>query len=389
MREGWVDTTFASLLTRRTDVLGSAREPRLLTVTEHEGLVDQFEHWGRRVATEDVSKYKVVDPNDVVYNVYLLWAGAIGQNRFGERGITSPVYEVFTPSDAVVPEFMSLILTSPAARDYWNSISIGSIQRRRRAPWQQFLRTPAAIPPLAEQRRIVDLIAAVDDAIEAAEAEAVLALDALEAARDALLWSAAERQPLSLLGDIKSKLVDPRTPENSGLLHMGVDRIESVTGDVINIVTARVDGVISRKFVHTAADVIYSKIRPNLRKVAVPDWTGLASADAYPIRPAEGVEKSYLRHVLASRPFTALATSRSGRTKMPKINKADLFSIEVPVHGPEQQAAIAASLDALDAERSSAAGFASALRSVRSELLTACLSGDHIIPDSYDALLEV
>lgn len=169
MREGWQQTTLGSLLQRKTTRLGDAKEPRILTVTEGHGLVDQLEHWGRRVATEDVSKYKVVEPNDVVYNVYLLWNGAIGQNLFGDRGVTSPVYEVFSPVMDVEPRLLGLILEEPKLREAFDSISIGTIPRRRRAPWQDFLALPVTLPPLDEQRRIVDLVGALDDAIEAAE----------------------------------------------------------------------------------------------------------------------------------------------------------------------------------------------------------------------------
>ena len=45
------------------------------------------------------------------------------------------------------------------------------------------------------------------------------------------------------------------------------------------------DGVISGKYLFTDKHIIYSKIRPNLNKVALPDFDGLCSADAYPILP--------------------------------------------------------------------------------------------------------
>src|SRR5690625_5097962 len=101
MREGWRRFTLGDLLERQTVRLGSSVEPRLLTVTEGVGLVDQLEHWGCRVPTQDVSKYKVVQPRDIVYHVSLLWLGAIGQNHFDDVGVTSPVYEVFRPREGV------------------------------------------------------------------------------------------------------------------------------------------------------------------------------------------------------------------------------------------------------------------------------------------------
>ena len=145
----------------------------------------------------------------------------------------------------------------------------------------------------------------------------------------------------------------------------------------------------SGKYLHDAGTIIYSKIRPNLRKVAIPTWRGLCSADAYPIRPiGDAASVSFLRHLLISRPFTEMATSRSGRTKMPKINRSELFSIEVPAIEFLEQGRIAEQLDAIDAARLAARATADALRSLRANVLTVLLSGEHEIPASYDRFLK-
>ena len=171
------------------------------------------------------------------------------------------------------------------------------------------------------------------------------------------------------------------------LPHIGTDRIESVTGRLVGVQTAAEDQVTSGKFLHESDTVIYSKIRPNLRKVAIPSWRGLCSADAYPMLPMGEGNISFLRHLLVSRPFTDAAVARSGRTKMPKINRAELMSIEVPDIEPDEQASIAADLDSMRDAADAARATADALRTLRSNLLTVLLSGEHEIPSSYDALL--
>ena len=67
--------------------------------------------------------------------------------------------------------------------------------------------------------------------------------------------------------------------------HIGIDRIEKGTGELKGYRTVREDGVISGKYIFTPQHIIYSKIRPNLNKVALPAFEGLCSADAYPILP--------------------------------------------------------------------------------------------------------
>ena len=77
--------------------------------------------------------------------------------------------------------------------------------------------------------------------------------------------------------------------------HIGIDSIEKETGRLLGYRTVAEDGVISGKYLFTPEHIIYSKIRPNLNKVALPDFDGLCSADAYPILFKEGVwNREYL-----------------------------------------------------------------------------------------------
>lgn len=62
--------------------------------------------------------------------------------------------------------------------------------------------------------------------------------------------------------------------------HIGINCIEKETGRLIGYRTIAEDGVISGKYLFTPKHIIYSKIRPNLNKVALPDFKGLCSADA-------------------------------------------------------------------------------------------------------------
>ena len=387
MRDGWRTVRLGDLMDRTTDRLGDAPEPRILTCTENHGLVDQIEHMGRRLATEDVSAYKVVEPLDVVYNVYLLWLGAIGQNLTGTVGVTSPAYEVFRPRNAVYGPFLGLLLRSPALLDQFNMISIGTVPRRRRAPWQDFLDVTVTVPPLDEQQHIVDLIGSVDEAIEAADEVAVAAFHSLDIARDQMVWSFQERVALQSLCSIKAKLVDPTLLTTRHLPHIGTERIVSGSGEIVDVVTAAEDGVTSAKFLHGIDDVIYSKIRPNLRKAAMPITIGLCSADAYPLSPNSGVDKLFLQQLLLTSQFTEAAVAKSGRTKMPKINKTELFSITVPLVPRDDQLRLSGVFSVLGESYASSKAYAKTLRNLRTNLLTALLSGAHEIPDSYDDLL--
>ena len=85
--------------------------------------------------------------------------------------------------------------------------------------------------------------------------------------------------------------------------------------------------IISGKYTFTKKHIIYSKIRPNLNKVALPDFDGLCSADAYPILVNEKVTNRYfIAFILRSEYFLNYIIKHSRRANIPKANKEQIKS---------------------------------------------------------------
>lgn len=149
-----IKLTLGDILVESSETLGERNEPEILTCTENAGLVLQRERFSKRVATEDTSKYKVVKKTDIVYNPYLLWAGAIDQCWIVEEGITSPAYAVFNIKPEFEPMTIGHILKSNYMKKWYWNISIGTHERRRTAPPNDFLKLEVEIPDLLVQKRI-------------------------------------------------------------------------------------------------------------------------------------------------------------------------------------------------------------------------------------------
>ena len=114
--------------------------------------------------------------------------------------------------------------------------------------------------------------------------------------------------------------------------HIGIDSIEKETGRLVGYRTIAEDGVISGKYLFSPAHIIYSKIRPNLNKVAMPDFEGLCSADAYPILVKEGIcNREYFGYTLRSRYFLDYILAFSNRTNLPKVNKNQVEGFTLPL----------------------------------------------------------
>lgn len=150
---------------------------------------------------------------------------------------------------------------------------------------------------------------------------------------------------------ISSKLIDPKKSEFQDLIHIGAGNIESRTGSLINLKTAKEENLISGKFLFDETMVLYSKIRPYLMKVVKCDFSGLCSADIYPLVPIKSeMIRNFLYYMLLTQKFTEYAIQGSQRAGMPKVNREHLFEYGFYLPSIKEQRTIVAKLDALSAE---------------------------------------
>lgn len=198
-----------------------------------------------------------------------------------------------------------------------------------------------AIPPLkAEQEKIAGCLSSLDNLI-AAQAQKV---DALKAHKKGLMQKLftreGETQPclrfpefqnegdweeysLGQLTKIASGQIDPKQHPHCDFPQIGSENIESHSGILLNMMTAGEKGVTSGNYTFDNRDILYSKIRPALNKVAAPSFKGICSADIYPIRPADGnLLRGYLFYLLLSQDFLNYAVRNSERGKIPKDRKS-------------------------------------------------------------------
>lgn len=315
----------------------------------------------------------VLRADQVVMRKLTAWEGPITVVPTEFDGfVVSNEFPTFTLGPELVPDWMRHVCRSPRLWAEMKNRVSGTVQRRKRLNPEQLLQIQLPIPPREVQVGIVEILDAVDDHIIALGAEADAVARVHDATRESLLGD-APLVPLSDVCELTARLVDPRLDEYADLTHVGVEAIAKGTGEIVGARTAREDEVISGKYLFGEGDVIYSKIRPALRKVAVPAFSGLCSADAYPLRPKDGIPATLLREVLLQKRVVELAVSMAGRTKMPKVNRKQLFSIEVAMPRTESRGLVDAVLSALREQREAVLAEAVRLRGIRAGLLSGLL----------------
>ena len=106
--------------------------------------------------------------------------------------------------------------------------------------------------------------------------------------------------------------------------------------------------VVSAKTFFNAGDILFGKLRPYFRKVAIAPFDGICSTDIWVIRAKEGTDQRYLFYSIASEDFVAFSNRASEGTRMPRAKWQ--FASQYPLRLPPlpEQRAIAHILGTLD-----------------------------------------
>jgi type I restriction enzyme S subunit len=97
-------------------------------------------------------------------------------------------------------------------------------------------------------------------------------------------------------------------------------------------------------FYYSKKHVLYSKLRPYLNKVALPEQEGRCSTELIPLAPANGVEREYLAFLLRSPLVLKRAVSANNGSRMPRADLNMLFKMEIDCPDLPAQRRIAARL---------------------------------------------
>lgn len=257
--------------------------------------------------------------------------------------------------------FLQYYLISPDCKETLINVGEGAGSTRQALTKAQLQAHIVKFPEsMVEQRRIVAILDEAFEGIDTAKVHAEQNLQRVGELFDLALNDAitADAQSvdvtMSEVCEICSKLVDPRDTRYLDEPHVGAGNIVSKTGELIDVLTAREEKLISGKFKFDSSMVLYSKIRPYLMKVVRPDFAGLCSADIYPLAPKQGViTRDFLYYLLRSGTFTAYAIQGSARAGMPKVNRDHLFAYRFKLPSVSIQKNVTARLDELAANAKS------------------------------------
>jgi type I restriction enzyme S subunit len=157
-------------------------------------------------------------------------------------------------------------------------------------------------------------------------------------------WSV--RRLAEIVSPVTTKVAGRKDPN---LPYVGLEQIASGTARLLGTLPSSAST--STNNVFSPGDVLFGKLRPNLRKTARMTSHGYCSTDVLVLRAQPGYDSTFCGHLLASDLVFRQALRTAEGTKMPRTSWPSLSRLEVMVPtSQDEQAAIAACLDALDRE---------------------------------------
>lgn len=137
-------------------------------------------------------------------------------------------------------------------------------------------------------------------------------------------------------------------PINGKYWCLNLDKIEVNSGKVLDydfVEETELDGSV-HKF--TVGNVLFSKLRPNLNKVIVPEQNGYCTTELVPLRPLNILNRYFLAYYLRNPKFVDFLIGKTGGAKMPRVKMDIFWNTAIPVPPMEVQEQIVAELDKIN-----------------------------------------
>lgn len=127
---------------------------------------------------------------------------------------------------------------------------------------------------------------------------------------------------------------------------LNLDMVEQQTGKIISYYYVNKNELNGSITQFDTENILYSKLRPNLNKVVVPDRNGFSTSELLPLKPNSKILcREYLALYLRSDSFVSWAISKTAGAKMPRLGTKALLDKEIPLPPLDEQRCIAATLD--------------------------------------------
>ena len=190
------------------------------------------------------------------------------------------------------------------------------------------------VPSYEEQKKISEILHRIEGIIEFRQNE-MDSLDNLIKARFVELFglpvSNSKEWPTESMSDV-APAVNYTGEFDDEVWLLNLDMVEAQTGKILDYLMVTVDEIGNSTCTFDESNVLYSKLRPYLNKVVIPDRCGYATSELVPLQPVKSkLNREYLAFMLRSDEFVNMITEKVAGAKMPRVSMGDFRKFAVPV----------------------------------------------------------
>ena len=318
------------------------------------------DYFGKEVASNNKRTYKIVPRNAFAYNPSRINVGSVDYQHYEDRVIVSPLYNVFTVDEKILPQYLYFYLKSLNTMKRIRTVASGSV--RDNLKLSMLCEFPIQVPSINRQQNIIELLEKAQRIIDEKNNE-LEKLDNFIKARFVEMFGLPGTDPFEY-GKVKlgecceinpKKAKDTRLADEIEVSFVSMPSV-SEKGE-IDPSDIRKYEVVKKGFTYFAEnDVLFAKITPCMEngKGAVAkglmNGIGFGSTEFHVLRPIEGLSNSYWIYVITSfktfrRDAKANMTGSAGQRRTPA---SFLESYEVslpPIELQNQFAAFVAQVD--------------------------------------------
>ena len=273
--------------------------------------------WGNEVELK--GQKLVMKKGDLLFgkrNTYLRRAAIAPHD-----GIFSAHGMIFRPKTEVIdPEYFPFFISSNYFMDAAIRISVGSLSPT--VNWKTLKELEFDIPSLEEQKKNAELLKAINDTKEAYQ-ELLLKTDDLVKSQFIEMFGDPIQNDMKWPVEQLSKVAPQYSPKievGEKVWLLNLDMVENDTGNIIEKVYVSPDEIGTSTGTFNSEMVLYSKLRPYLNKVVMPDGEGYATKELVPMLPQKNkLRKEFLAALLRGDHFLSYAVHISAGARMPRM----------------------------------------------------------------------
>ncbi len=162
---GWKEIRLKDVLTEEKERNKDNSFDRVLSVTNHSGFVLPEDQFSKRIASDNVTNYKVVRKGQFGYNPSRINVGSFARLDDYDVGLLSPMYVIFSIKTEILDSGYFLTwMSSNEAKQRIGSSTQGSV--RNSVGFDALCSIPIKLPSLEEQQHISSLFCICDEEIK-------------------------------------------------------------------------------------------------------------------------------------------------------------------------------------------------------------------------------